>query len=97
LYLDNEVLVYRTALYMREIRWHDLIRSDVYWTIEGLHTASINWSFQTSNKNLEIRLGFFSRSDMQVLAQQLIDQAPQAVLSNKIYQFAEGKFPWYLF
>jgi hypothetical protein len=32
-----------------------------------------------------------------VLAQQLIDQTPQAVLSNKIYQFAEGKFPWYLF
>jgi hypothetical protein len=97
LYLDNKILIYKTARSTREIHWNDLIRSEISWTVEGLHTASVNWNFYTGNASLEIRLGFFSRSDMQVLAQQLIDQAPQAVLSNKIYQFAEGKFPWYLF
>ena len=97
LYIDDDVLIYKTALFKKELRWRDIVRSDVGWAIEGMHTASINWSFITANKTLEIRLGFFSRADMQWVAQQLIEKAPQAQLSQKVYQFADGKFPWYLF
>jgi hypothetical protein len=97
LYIDDEVLIYRTALFKKELRWRDIIRSDIGWAIEGMHTASINWHFIATNKTLEIRLGFFSRNDMQLMAQQLIEKAPQAQLSQKVYQFANGQFPWYLF
>ena len=97
LYLDNQILVYKTVLSKKEMNWEDIVRSDIGWSVEGTHSASINWKFETKhNKQLEIRLGYFSRADMQILAQQLIDRAPHAQFSKKIYQFAEGKFPWYL-
>lgn len=98
LFIDNHVLVYKTLLHKKEIQWQDVIKSDISWEIEGMHTASVNWRMiATNNKSLEIRLGFFSRSNMQLLAQHLVERAPNAQFSKKIYQFAEGNFPWYIF
>ncbi len=79
------------------ILWDDITFSTVSWTIEGIHTASLNWVFRTKGKkDIEVRLGYYSRADMIILANHLIDRSKEAKISEKIYQIAQGKFPWFL-
>lgn len=96
--IDDEWLVYSAYGKTRQVRWNDMTLSSVGWTIEGGHTASYSWHFRTvNNKLVEIPLGYYSRSDMRILANQVISRAKKAELSAEIHRFAAGKFPWFLF
>jgi hypothetical protein len=95
---DDERLVYSAYGKKKSIRWNDITVSNLSWSIEGGHTASYNWNFvMTDGKELHIPLGYYSRSDMSVLANQAIDKAKNAVLSKTVHQMAEGKFLWFVF
>ena len=98
IYLDDEWLFYSAYGRTRRVRWSDMTASSVGWTIEGGHTASYSWHFRTlDNKLLEIPLGYYSRSDICLLANQVVSRAKNAKLSLEVHRFADGRFPWFLF
>jgi|GEM_PF-2176057 len=98
IYLDEEKMIISDLIRKRTVLWDDIIFSTVSWAPEGYHSASLNWIFRTKNKkNIEVKLGYYSKSDMIILANQLIERAKAASISDKIYRISEGKFPWYIF
>ena len=98
IYIDSSLIRMETIIRKEEILWKDVKESKLAWQIEGPHAASLNWVFESINgKKIEIRLGFYSRDDLMILSQQVIDKAKHAKISQRIYQMAEGRFPWYLF
>jgi hypothetical protein len=98
IYIDDEKLRLEMLLKSKEIYWKDIISSRLNWQIEGTHSAGVSWIFHSKKSNhLELKLGYYSRNDMKILAQQLIDKSSFADIHEKIYKMAEGKFPWYIF
>lgn len=98
IYIDNDVLTYGAFGKKNTISWNEVAKSTVSWTLDGAHSVGPSWIFTSvDNKKIEMPLGYYSRSDMRILAEQTISKAKQATISPKIYSFAEGKFPWYLF
>lgn len=96
--IDSDVITMETIIRKEQIFWKDIKESRLGWEIEGPHGASLNWIFQAfDGRKLEIRLGFYSRKNLMTLSQQVIEKAKNAKISDKIYQMAEGQFPWYLF
>jgi hypothetical protein len=86
-----------TIVRKQQLSWKDITASKLGWQPEGAHTLSLNWTFQTfDGEQMEIRLGFYSRKDLTILSQQLIEKAKNAVISDKIYIMAEGQYPWYI-
>lgn len=97
IYIDEDKMVISDLLKKKTILWTDISSSDISWSAEGSHSISLNWIFKkVNNKSVEIRLGYYSRIDMTILANQLIEKAKDASISKKIYNIAEGKFLWYL-
>ena len=96
--IDDEWLVYAAYGKTRRLRWNDLASSSLGWSIEGGHSTSYNWHFRTvDDKLLEIPLGYYSRSDMSLLANQMISRAKNAELPAVIHRIAAGRYPWFLF
>ena len=86
-----------TVVRKQQLFWKDIIASRLSWQPEGAHGVSLSWVLQSFNGiQLEIRLGFYSRKDLTIVSQQLIDKAKNAVIADKIHKMAEGKFPWYI-
>jgi len=97
IYIDHEKMIISNLVGKKTVLWKDISISTVYWTVEGIHTASLNWTFETKDqKTVEVKLGYYSRADMIVLANHLIEKSKEATISEKIFQMSEGKFPWYL-
>lgn len=97
IYIDNEIIRMETIVRKQQLFWKDITASGLSWQPEGAHGLSLNWIFQTSDgRQLEIRLGFYSRKDLTILSQQLIEKAKNAVIADKLYKMAKGEFPWYI-
>lgn len=97
IYIDDQILQVQTILNKKAIRWKSITRSYISWHID-IHTAAPLWHFEsTEHNNFFITFGYFSRNDMQIIAQQLIDKAPKARIDDKVINMAHGKFPWYVF
>ena len=97
IYIDNDLIRMETIVRKQQLFWKDIIASRLSWQPEGAHGVSLSWLLQSLNGiQLEIRLGFYSRTDLTILSQQLIDKAMNAVIADKIYKMAEGDFPWYI-
>lgn len=97
IYIDNDVIRMETIVRKQQLSWKEIAASKLSWQPEGAHTLSLNWIFQTfDGRQMEIRLGFYSRKDLTILSQQLIEKTKNAVISDKIYHMAEGRFPWYI-
>jgi hypothetical protein len=95
--IDNDIIRMETIVRKQQLSWKDITASKLGWQPEGAHTLSLNWTFQTfDGEQMEIRLGFYSRKDLTILSQQLIEKAKNAVISDKIYKMAEGQYPWYI-
>jgi len=97
IYIDHEKMIISNLVGKKTVLWKDISISTVNGTVEGIHKASLNWTFQTKDqKTVEVKLGYYSRADMIVLANHLIEKAKDVTISEKIFQMSEGKFPWYL-
>jgi len=98
IYIDDEELVFIAFGRKRSIRWTDIRSTSVEWEALGLEAAGPSWAFQSfDRKEIRIPLGYYSRHDIKQLARQTISKAKSANISEKVYKFAEGKFPWYFF
>jgi hypothetical protein len=97
IYIDNDVIRMETIVRKQQLFWKEIAASRLTWQPEGAHGLSLSWIFQPFNgREMEIRLGFYSRKDLAILSQQLIERAKHAVIAEKIHNMAKGQFPWYI-
>jgi hypothetical protein len=94
---DTRELRLHHILRTERLPWQDLVRSSTQWLPQGPDSISFNWYFELADGRTRfIQPGYYSRTDKQLLARTLIQQAPQAQIGNRVRAFAEGRFPWYL-
>ena len=99
IHIDDERFTYRSPYGKKFIvRWAEIKLSSLEITPQGLNTIMFHWKFETfAGKEVNIELGYFSRTNMRQFAKQTILRTKGALLSPTIYQIAKGKFPWYIF
>lgn len=96
--VSEKGLTYAAYGKKRSMRWEDLVATKMTWEIEGGHAASYNWRFfSVDKKEINIPLGYYSRSNMQLLASQVCSRAKNASISHSVFAIAGGNFPWFLF
>jgi hypothetical protein len=96
--LDNEgITVSHIFIKSINVKWNEIKASDISWQIEG-HTANIYWTIiSDNNKKITLQPSFYSRKNLLLIAEILIEKSPAARIDNRIRKIADGKFPWYLF
>jgi hypothetical protein len=50
-----------------------------------------------NNSQVSLQTGFYSRHSLQLISEILVAKAPQADISDRVKNMAEGRFPWYIF
>ena len=80
------------------IKWTEISSSEISWQIEGGHTLNINWEINSINgKQINLQPSYYSRKDLRLIAESLIEKSTGAIIDKRTRKFAEGKFPCYLF
>jgi len=95
--LDDEGFEIHYLIRKDRIRWDSIIKSKISFEVEG-HSGDVKWIFQTKEeKTYSFSPSFYSRTNIQKIAEILVEKSLQADISNKVKQMAKGKFPWYIF
>ena len=79
-------------------KWQEIKRADVEIHTNffpNTHRHAIK--LKSGNKELIILLTDYSRKKVKILCEAIVSTCPDANISDKIRNMAEGKFPWYIF
>jgi hypothetical protein len=92
--IDDESLTFQFLGRRRTMLWKDVSSSTISWSVEAAHSAGPSWVYRSySNRQIQIPLGYYSRSDLRLLAEQTIAKANQAEISPKIHNLLPASFP----
>jgi hypothetical protein len=96
--LDNDSLTIQLFFgKLQELKWKEISAVAFKWHFHG-HGASLAWEFiPSSGKKISIQPSFYSRKNLQAIAETLVEKCPQAIIDKRILRIAGGKFPWYIF
>lgn len=82
----------------RELKWNEIVSSNLNWQYYHGHGASLSWDFCGHfRKKISIKTSMYSRKKLRSIAVALIEKSKQAYIDKRIQNVAEGKFPWYIF
>ena len=97
--LDNEgITVSHLFNKSTSIQWNEIKTSGISWQMEGIHTANIYWTILSDhNKKITLQPSFYSRKNLRLIAETLIEKSPGARIDTLTRKVADGRFPWYLF
>lgn len=95
--IDDHGLMMQMLLKTESLRWAEISSSNLSFEFHG-HTGDVKWVFERiTKKAFSFSPTFFSRQDLQAVAEALLSKCPKADISEKVRKMAEGKFPWYIF
>jgi hypothetical protein len=95
---NNGLTISRIFSKTTTLFWNEIRVSKLSWQVDGGHTANIYWQFiADGNKKISIQPSFYTRKDLRMIAELLIEKSPGAKIDPRIRKIADGKFPWYLF
>ncbi len=96
--IDNTGIVQQILIgKQKELEWQDIKSTRINWEI-NIHGAELSWDFiGASGKTLRINPSYYSRRNLKMIAEALLSKCAHADLDKRIFQMAEGKFPWYIF
>lgn len=94
--INDSGIIYQTAFSSREILWQNIEKSYIKSRQQG-ESRSTFWFFEaTGGQKLKFSIDLHSRKNLRAIAQALTMQSKQADIEKKIYDIAEGHFPWYM-
>lgn len=93
----NEGFTKKELFKTREFFWEDVQSAELDWHFH-MHGVNLFMKFRFYNgKDYLFPLTFYSRKNIQILCEAIVSACPDAKISDKIKNMAEGKFPWYIF
>ena len=95
--IDNEGLEMKMLFKTETVSWNEITKSNLSFEFHG-HTGDVKWVFERfPKKTFSFSPTFFSRKDLQQIAEALVSKKPNAHISEKVRRMSKGKFPWYIF
>ena len=96
LIVDNEGITHKTVFKTREIAWASISKTYLKSEQHG-KSRTLFWYFEnTVGKKTKISTNLFSRNSLRVIAEAVTMKCKTADIEQRIYNMAEGQFPWYI-
>ena len=96
--IDNKGIVQQILIgKQKDLEWIDIKSTKINWDI-NIHGGELSWEFiGISGKTIKINPSYYSRRNLKQIAEALLSKCDHADLDIRIFEMAEGKFPWYIF
>ena len=94
--VDDFGITKKTAFKTKEISWDSIYKSYLKSEHHG-KSRSLYWYFEDQfGKKSKIQVDLLSRKSLRVMAEAITMKCKTADIDQKIYNMAEGQFPWYI-
>ena len=94
--VDDAGVSHKTAFKTREIPWANISRTYLKSEHHG-KSRSLYWYFEDlQGRKSKFRVDLLSRKSLRVLAEAITMKCKSADIEKRIYDMAEGQFPWYI-
>ena len=94
--VDDFGITKRTAFKTEEIPWSTIFKTYLKSEHHG-KSKSLYWYFENEQgKKSKFQVDLFSRKSLRVIAEAVTMKCKTADIEQRIYDMAEGQFPWYI-
>jgi len=95
--VNNEGITARSVFTTKQMLWSDVTYSYLKLVNNG-KSSQRYWYFENiTGKKLRFPTSNYSRTSLTTIAAALTTRCPHTEIDQKIREFAEGRFPWYIF
>lgn len=95
--IDNDGLTHKTFFSTRQARWEEVAKTYIKYEHRG-KSGRYYWNFiMTGGKDLKFSSSLYSRQSLRQIAEAVTTKCDKAEIQDRIYQMAQGRFPWYMF
>lgn len=94
--VDDFGITKKTVFRTKEISWNNIFKTYLKSEHHG-KSRSLYWYFedQYGNKS-KFQIDLLSRKSLRIIAEALTMKCKTATIEQRIYNMAEGQFPWYI-
>lgn len=94
--VDNFGITYKSLLSSKEVLWDRINKTYLKSEHHG-KSSSKYWYFETSDgKKVKFSVDLLSRKSLRTIAEAITMKCKSADIEKRIYDMAEGQFPWYM-
>lgn len=94
--VDNSGITRKTAFKSKEIPWNSISKTYLKSEHHG-KSRSLYWYFEDQQgKKSKFQVDLLSRKSLRVIAEAITMKCKTADIEQRIYNMAEGQFPWYI-
>ena len=94
--VDDAGIYHKTAFKTKEILWTAIARTYLKSEHHG-KSRSLYWYFDDlQGRKSRFRVDLLSRKNLRVLAEAITMKCKSCDIEKRIYDMAEGQFPWYI-
>lgn len=94
--VDDFGITKKTAFKTKEISWTTIFKTYLKSEHHG-KSKSLYWYFEDGQgKKSKFQVDLFSRKSLRVIAEAVTMKCKAADIEQRIYDMAEGQFPWYI-
>jgi hypothetical protein len=94
--IDDSGLTYKTVFVTKEILWDSITKTFLKYRSHG-KSGSYYWYFEnTQGRTVKFSTGLYSRKSLRTIAEAITARCKTADIEKRIYNMAEGEFPWYI-
>jgi hypothetical protein len=94
--VDDAGIRHKTAFKTKEILWASIVRTYLKFEHHD-KSRSIYWYFEDlQGSKSRFRVDLHSRKNLRVLAEAITIKCKSCDIEKRIYDMAEGQFPWYI-
>ena len=97
IFIDDHGIEFRILFKKRFMAWRDIHATKLAFEFDG-KSGDFVWNFIAINgKEINFSTGYFSKKTIYLIAGAVVEKCPAYLISGKIKEISEGKFPWYIF
>lgn len=94
--IDATGLTHKTIFFSKQVIWSNVSKTYIKYHHHG-KSGSHYWHFENAAGNpVKFSINLYSRQSLRTLAEAVTMKCKNADIEKRIYNMAEGVFPWYI-
>lgn len=95
--IDDYGITYKTIFSTKQIFWNTISKTYIKYH-QHEKSGSFDWYFENLDGRVEkFSINLLSRKNIRFIAEAVVTKCRNTDIEQRIYNMAEGKFPWYIF
>lgn len=94
--VNDSGVAYKTAFTTIDVPWNTIQKTYIKYRQHG-KSGSFDWYFESvTGQTKKFSINLLSRKSIRIIAEAITTNCRNADIEKRIYNMAEGKFPWYI-